>query len=45
MKDAPQNIDNHRIHLLEEAVELLLIVVVLVLLFGAGGFYGYRRWR
>jgi hypothetical protein len=29
---------------LEDAMELLLILVVLFFVFG-GGFYGYRRWR
>lgn len=28
----------------EDAMELLLIIVVLFMVFG-GGFYGYRRWR
>jgi hypothetical protein len=30
---------------LEEAMGLLLIVLVLFVLFGGGGYYGYRRWR
>jgi hypothetical protein len=32
-------------HVLENPMELILIVLVLVLLFGGGGFWGYRRWR
>jgi hypothetical protein len=29
----------------EENMELILIVLVLFLLFGGGGYWGYRRWR
>jgi hypothetical protein len=32
-------------HVLEEAMELILILVVLFLVFGGGGYWGYRRWR
>jgi hypothetical protein len=30
---------------LEEDMDLILIVLVLFLLFGGGGYWGYRRWR
>jgi hypothetical protein len=28
-----------------KVMEILLIVLVLVFLFGGGGYYGFRRWR
>ena len=31
--------------ILEEDMDLILIVLVLFLLFGGGGYWGYRRWR
>jgi hypothetical protein len=31
--------------ILEEAMDLILIVLVVFLLFGGGGYWGYRRWR
>ena len=31
--------------ILEEDVDLILIVLVIFLLFGGGGYWGYRRWR
>ena len=31
--------------ILEEDRNLILIVLVLFLLFGGGGYWGYRRWR
>jgi hypothetical protein len=30
---------------LEVAMELILVVIVLFVLFGGGGYWGYRRWR
>ncbi len=30
---------------LEKDMDLILIVLVLFLLFGGGGYWGYRRWR
>jgi hypothetical protein len=30
---------------LEQDMELILIALVLFLLFGGGGYWGYRRWR
>ena len=30
---------------LEKDMDLILIVFVLFLLFGGGGYWGYRRWR
>jgi len=32
-------------HVLEEDMELILIIVVLFVLFGGGGYWGYSRWR
>jgi hypothetical protein len=32
-------------HLLEEAMDLILLIVILFLVFGGGGYWGYRRWR
>jgi hypothetical protein len=31
--------------ILEETMDLILIILVLFLLFGGGGYWGYRRWR
>jgi hypothetical protein len=31
--------------ILEKDMDLILIVLVLFLLFGGGGYWGYRRWR
>jgi hypothetical protein len=31
--------------ILEEDMDLILIILVLFLLFGGGGYWGYRRWR
>jgi len=31
--------------ILEEDMGLIFIVLVLFLLFGGGGYWGYRRWR
>jgi hypothetical protein len=30
---------------MEVAMELILVVIVLFVIFGGGGFWGYRRWR
>lgn len=30
---------------LEENMDLILIILVLFLIFGGGGYWGYRRWR
>jgi hypothetical protein len=30
--------------ILEKDMDLILIVLVLFLLFGGGGYWGYRRW-
>jgi hypothetical protein len=30
---------------LEEDMDFILIILVLFLLFGGGGYWGYRRWR
>jgi hypothetical protein len=30
---------------MEEVMELILIVLVLFLIFGGGGYWGYSRWR
>ena len=32
-------------HVLEEVMDIILTVVVLFLVFGGGGYWGYRRWR
>jgi len=31
--------------ILDKDMDLILIVLVLFLLFGGGGYWGYRRWR
>jgi hypothetical protein len=36
---------NFPLGVLEEDMDLILIVLVLFLLFGGGGYWGYRRWR
>jgi hypothetical protein len=30
--------------ILEKAMNLILIILVLFLLFGGGGYWGYKRW-
>ncbi len=32
-------------YVLEEDMDLILIILVLFLIFGGGGYWGYRRWR
>ena len=31
--------------ILEAVVDLILLIIVLFLVFGGGGYWGYRRWR
>jgi len=38
-------IQERKYDILEEEMDLILIVLVLFLLFGGGGYWGYRRWR
>ena len=36
---------NFPLDVLEKDMDLILIVLVLFLLFGGGGYWGYKRWR